>query len=483
TQIQNQIQGHEMPAPTEREARHYWKNILATLHQRGELQKRPRQGGYVVPQLTVTLLLPQRIIFVLNMQQLGGISRETWASDLDLWRQWRAALDGRVVFVTDSAGLAITVGRDPALGEQLRALPEQEAAAKELPTKILLTADDMPTAPYTVRLGYTVGEAPVDLQLASKHPAILVGGTARYGKTTFLLSTVLQLTKKHTPKELQLAVIDLKQLDFTGEIARLPHYFRPVAYEDNTAEILIQQVEAERMRRRVVFNRAEVSNWLSYNEQADTPLPLLLLVVDEAADLADSAETLIQLVRKGVTAGISLIVATQHPTSDVVSSHIKANLPTAIAFRTRSTSDSRVILGRNGAEELRTKGRALWFNDDDDWDGWQTVQTLYVDRAIRTALLNSGQPATTPHSLPSSVLSAEEVALVDYALTELDGKFLISELAVALQGQVSRRRISNYAQQWEQRGWLTTPRRDIHGYPVGRQVTNKLVKLVSPVSA
>ena len=136
---------HNLPPATEREARTYWQAVLATLHQRGQLQERPRQGGYVIPQLSTTLLLPQRIIYLLDMQHLGGISRETWALDQDLWRQWRAALDGRVVFVTDSAGLAITVGRDPALGERLRALSsEEDKDDATWPAQLELSAAELP---------------------------------------------------------------------------------------------------------------------------------------------------------------------------------------------------------------------------------------------------------------------------------------------------------------------------------------------------
>ena len=104
-------------------------------------------------------------------------------------------------------------------------------------------------------------------------------------------------------------------------------------------------------------------------------------------------QTLIQLARKGRAAGISLLVATQHPTTDVLDTQVKANLPTAIAFRTKSGSDSRVILDRNGAEELPVPGRALIFQA-----GWQQVQTFYVPRERVTQLLGSQVRAPPPNS-------------------------------------------------------------------------------------
>ncbi len=453
-----QIPEERLPAPTEREAQHYWKRILATLHQRGQLRKRPRQGGYVAPQLAATLLLPERIIFILDMQQLGGIGREIWASDPDLRQQWGAALDGRVIFATDAAGLALTVGRDPALGARLRALSGKESVAK-LPRKIPLTLEDIPPAPYTVRLGYAAGQKPVDLDLEGAQRAILTGGATGYGKTNFLLSALLQLASKNRPETLQLAVIDLKEVDFTGALARLPHYFRPVAYDLAAAEELIERVEAERIRRQTLLHQAEVPTWQAYNESNPAPFPLLLLIIDEVADLAatPTRETLIQLARKGRATRISLLAATQHPTGQVLDAQIKANLPTAIAFRTRSQSNSRVILDHGGAEQLRVPGRALTF-----LGGWQTVQTLCVDREIIESLVGSQIQAPRP------TFSADERFLIELAQREFQGEFKIQALyqhpanAIATPGagtqhRVSKRRITRLAHQWEQRGWLTVP--------------------------
>ena len=279
-----------------------------------------------------------------------------------------------------------------------------------------------------MRLGYTAAERAIELDLAQRDRAILVGGTSGYGKTNCLRSLVLQLVCRQPAARLQLAVVDLKEVDFTGPLARLPHYFRPVAYQLAAAATLIEQVEAERLRRQALLHQAEVSDWRQYNAQADAPLPLLLLVVDEVADLVASPamQTLIQLARKGRAAGISLLVATQHPTTDVLDTQVKANLPTAIAFRTKSGSDSRVILDRNGAEELPVPGRAMIFQD-----GWQQVQTFYVPRERVTQLLGSQVRAPRP------TLNEDEAALVRHALQELDGNFIINKLYTALGAHIS----------------------------------------------
>ena len=448
--------------------REFWRRILTTLRERGTLRERPRQGGYVIPEVESALIFDDRVVYVLDMQRLAGIPREVWTDDKNLWRQWRAALEGRVIFVTDSAGLAITVARDPSLGPNL----QTQSTGRRLPTKIPLAKHDLPQAPYHIRLGYLAIEQAVDLDLAVRNRSILVGGASGFGKTTFLLSTLVQIAAKHRPQEVQFAVIDLKEVDFTGTIANLPHYWRPVAYGLDEAEVLIEQVWGEHLRRRNLLHSAEVSTWHEYNALPDKePLPMLLFVVDEAADLDGSPtmDTLIDIARKGRSSGISLILGTQLPKSDVISSHVKINLPTAIAFRTRTGAESRVILDRGGAEKLSKPGRALIFLNE-----WRTVQTLYVDRGIMASLVDTHVVAQRP------TLADDETFLVRLATDEFDGAFPINQLyqhprnCNGERARVSKYRISQLAQKWEKRGWLTEP----PDAASPRQVTDTLVNML-----
>ena len=452
----------------EDQVREFWRRMLITLRERGTLRERPRQGGYVIPEVESALVFDDRVVYVLDMQRLAGIPREAWTDDKNLWRQWRAALEGRVVFVTDSAGLAITVARDPSLGPKLRT----QSTSGRLPTKIPLEARHLPAAPYHVRLGYVAGGQTVDLDLAVRNRSILVGGASGFGKTTFLLSSLVQMALKHAPQEMQLAVIDLKEVDFTGTIANLPHYWRPVAYGLGEAEVLIEQVWGEYLRRKDLLHSAEVSTWHEYNALPDKePLPMLLFVVDEAADLDGSlmTETLIDIARKGRSSGISLILGTQLPKSDVISSHVKINLPTAIAFRTRTGSESRVILDRIGAEKMSQPGRALIFLDE-----WRTVQTLYVDRDIISSLVDVHIQARRP------TLADDETFLVRLATEEFGGAFPINQIYQHPRNQngtdtrVSKYHISQLAQKWEKRGWLTKP----PDAASPRQVTDTLVNML-----
>jgi DNA segregation ATPase FtsK/SpoIIIE-like protein len=131
----------------------------------------------------------------------------------------------------------------------------------------------------------------------------------------------------------------------------------------------------------------------------------------------------------------------------VIDPQIRANLPTAIAFQTRTDIESRVILGRKGAEELNRPGLALTFLDGQ----WQTVQTLRVEPETVQGLVSRVAAPQLP------ALDAIEADLVRYALAELDGAFIINALDSAFRGTISRRQIVKLAQKWELRGWLTAP--------------------------
>jgi hypothetical protein len=410
----------------------YWRGIVATLHQRGMLRDRPRQGGKVLPEADA-ILLPDRCIFALDLHRLGGIPREAWLSP-ELWAQWRAALQGRRVIVSDGAGLFIQVGRRP-----------QKRQVKRLPQVISLDLEALPERAYTVTLGHARAGAVV-LDLAGEHRAILTGGTSGSGKTNLMQSIVLQLVAKHTPGEVQVAIVDTKQVDFGLGFEALPHRLAPVAHTLEQAHRLIEAVEGERVRRQSLMARAGVADWRDLPE--DEQLPLLLLVVDEAADFArtPAMQTLVEVARKGRAFGVSIVLGTQSPSSKVIDPQVRANLPTAIAFQTRTDVESRVILGCKGAEDLDRPGLALAFLDGQ----WQRIQTLYAGDVAQDALGRVMPPS--PH-----VLDELEADLVRYALDELDGAFTIGRLYEAFGDRVSKHSLTRLAQRWERRAWLTEP--------------------------
>jgi hypothetical protein len=429
----------------------YWRQIVSTLNQRGLLKPRPRREGAVLP-VADALLLPDRCIFALDMQRLGGIPREEWLKP-ELWHQWRAALQGRRVFVSDGGGLAITVARQP--GQRQR---------KRLPATIPLDLDALPEGAYTVTLGHT-RTGPVTLDLAEGNRAILTGGWSGGGKTNLIQSIVLQLVAKHPPDELRVAIVDPKQIDFgpLTPYARLLHLAGPIAYGIEEAAAAIEGVYAEFLRRQALMASAGVADWQQL--AGEDRLPLFLLVIDEAADLAGTpaAATVVRLAREARAMGVSLIFGTQHPTTRVIDSQVKANLTTAVAFQTRTAVESQAILGCKGAENLNRPGLALTFIDG----RWQTVQTLRVEPGTAQAFVNGVSAPQLP------ALDDVEANLVRYAVERLDGAFIINHLYEAHRGQISKRQLTRLAQQWEARGWLTPP--SSRSDP--RRVTGKLVDL------
>lgn len=426
----------------------YWLAITGTLNQRGLLRERPRRGGVIMPEVDA-YLFTDRVIYALNLQRLAGISREEWLRR-GLWAQWKAALQGRRVFVSDGGGLAICVARQP--GEKRRRLPHV----------IPLALDQLADKPYHVTLGYSK-RGPVILDLAGEHRAILIGGTSGSGKTNLMQSVILQLAAKHTPAEVRVAIVDCKQVDFGADYERLPHLFAPIAHDLEGAARLIERVEAERLRRQAVMAGAGVADWRKCDG-----LGLLLLVVDEAADHARTSAmtTLVDVARKGRAMGVSLVLGTQSPSSKVIDPQIRANLPTAVAFQCRTDIESRVILGKSGAEALNRPGLALAFLGG----RWETIQTLRVEPNAAADFITKRMAVERP------ALNAVEAALVRYALAELDGAFIVNRLYDHHKGLISKRALTTLAQRWEARGWLTTPA----SRSEPRRVTPELLALISP---
>jgi hypothetical protein len=250
----------------------YWQQIISTMRQRGLLTERSRQGDEMLP-VADAILLPDRCIFVLDMQRLAGISREAWL-DPGLWAQWRAALQGRRVSVSAGGGLAITVAREPG------------AHTKRLPAVIPLSLEHLPEPYHVCLVGYTK-RLP-----AGDDRAILIGGASSSDETNQMQSAILQLAAKHSPDEIQFAVVDTQPVDFQDH-ERLPHLFAlstsPSTTPDLNAEAeLAKRVKAERLRHRALMAEANLADWRRYNADPGdgVSFPLLLLTVDEAGDFA-----------------------------------------------------------------------------------------------------------------------------------------------------------------------------------------------------
>jgi S-DNA-T family DNA segregation ATPase FtsK/SpoIIIE len=238
----------------------------------------------------------------------------------------------------------------------------------------------------TIALGKDITGKPLVADLA-KMPHLLVAGTTGSGKSVAINAMILSLIYKATPGEVRLIMVDPKMLELSV-YEGIPHLLAPVVTDMRQAGAALNWCVAEMERRYKLMSALSVRNLASYNQKVREgvekkqpikhpftltpenpeelePLPLLVVVIDELADLmmvsGKKVEELIaRLAQKSRACGIHLILATQRPSVDVITGLIKANVPTRIAFQVSAKVDSRTILDQQGAESLLGMGDMLY---------------------------------------------------------------------------------------------------------------------------
>jgi S-DNA-T family DNA segregation ATPase FtsK/SpoIIIE len=201
-------------------------------------------------------------------------------------------------------------------------------------------------------------------------PHLLVAGATGSGKSVCINSLITSLLVTRTPDEIQLILIDPKQVEMS-QYKNLPHLRLPVVTDMEKVVAALRWTVLEMERRYTRFSEVSARNIVAFNERfPNERLGYLVVVIDELADMmmtaAEDVERLIcRLAQLGRAAGVHLVVATQRPSVDVLTGLIKANLPTRIAFAVSSQTDSRVILDRAGAERLLGRGDALYQAGDE----------------------------------------------------------------------------------------------------------------------
>lgn len=257
----------------------------------------------------------------------------------------------------------------------LAPIPGKQAVGVEVPnlSPRLVTLgdiyDDLPAtaSPVAVWLGKDISGNAIWTDLA-RMPHLLIAGTTGSGKSgcinTMLTSTLLRAT----PDEVRMILIDPKRIEL-GYYESIPHLLTPVVSSPKEAATVLMNVVAEMDRRyeRLSFVRArslpEANR--AFKARGEAPLPYLLVVIDELADLMMISpqaveDCVIRLAQKSRAVGIHLVLATQRPSVDVITGMIKANVPSRIAFAVSSQTDSRVILDTAGAESLLGQGDMLF---------------------------------------------------------------------------------------------------------------------------
>ena len=280
----------------------------------------------------------------------------------------------RVSNLTDDIALALA-----APGVRIFApIPGTNYVGIEVPNKKRETVflgdvlKDAPAGPLQIAIGKDVEGESIVSNLATM-PHLLIGGTTGSGKSVAINGMIMSILMRATPSEVRMIMIDPKRVEFTPYNG-IPHLYVPVVTEAREAASALSWAVAEMERRLKVFSgigarnigqyNAKVQKGLEINDAPAAEMPYIVIIIDELADLMMnvgkevefSISRLAQLAR---AAGIHLIVATQRPSTNVVTGLIKANITNRIAFNVASGIDSRVILDTPGAENLIGLGDLL----------------------------------------------------------------------------------------------------------------------------
>ncbi|HOV05782.1 MAG TPA: DNA translocase FtsK [Anaerolineaceae bacterium] len=261
--------------------------------------------------------------------------------------------------------------------------------------------------PLKLALGRDVSGEPVHADL-EKLPHLLIAGTTNSGKSVCVTALTTCLVMNNSPEQLRLVMLDPKMVElvrFNG----LPHLMGKVETELERMLAVLSWAQMEMDRRYRLLEEVNARNLTAYNlkmqQKKKPPLPRIVIIIDELADLMMSApdpteRSLIRLAQMARATGIHMIVATQRPSTDVVTGLIKANFPARISFAVATSVDSRVILDSSGAEELLGRGDMLFL--DPARSGLQRIQGVIVSDAEIEKVLKYWQGKHPPSPLQSA---------------------------------------------------------------------------------
>ncbi len=223
------------------------------------------------------------------------------------------------------------------------------------------------TSPLVAWLGKGIDGNPVWTDLA-KMPHVLVAGTTGSGKSGCVNAILSSILMQASPNEVRLVLVDPKQVEL-NHYENVPHLLTPVVTSPRLAANVLSNLIGEMESRYGIMSEARCRNLAELNrariKAGEAPLPHILCVIDELADLmmvapAEVEDSIIRLAQKSRATGIHLVLATQRPSTDIITGTIKVNIPSRIAFAVSSQTDSRVILDQGGAESLLGQGDMLF---------------------------------------------------------------------------------------------------------------------------
>ncbi|MEX0972584.1 MAG: DNA translocase FtsK [Solirubrobacterales bacterium] len=257
----------------------------------------------------------------------------------------------------------------------LAPIPGKQAVGVEVPNarRRLVRLGDIyagrpeKTSPLVAWLGKGIDGKPVWTDLA-KMPHVLVAGTTGSGKSGCVNAILSSILMHASPNDVRLVLVDPKQVEL-NHYEHVPHLLTPVVTSPRLAANVLANLIGEMESRYGIMGEARCRNLDELNraraKAGEPPLPHILCVIDELADLmmvspAEVEDSIIRLAQKSRATGIHLVLATQRPSTDIITGTIKVNIPARIAFAVSSQTDSRVILDQGGAEALLGQGDMLF---------------------------------------------------------------------------------------------------------------------------
>ena len=257
----------------------------------------------------------------------------------------------------------------------LAPIPGKQAVGVEVPNtrRRLVRLGDIyagrpeKTSPLVAWLGRGIDGNPVWTDLA-KMPHVLVAGTTGSGKSGCVNAILCSTLMHASPNDVRLVLVDPKQVEL-NHYEHIPHLLTPVVTSPRLAANVLANLIGEMESRYGIMGEARCRNLAELNraraKAGEPPLPHILCVIDELADLmmvspAEVEDSIIRLAQKSRATGIHLVLATQRPSTDIITGTIKVNIPARIAFAVSSQTDSRVILDQGGAEALLGQGDMLF---------------------------------------------------------------------------------------------------------------------------
>lgn len=253
--------------------------------------------------------------------------------------------------------------------------------------EVLYEIKDNHEKPLLIPFGKDIS-GKVVYETMTKFPHMLVAGTSGSGKSVFLHSFILSLMMRQTPDEVKFLIVDPKQVEF-NYYRDCPHLYCPIITEPLEARVALNKMIKEMENRYTLLAQGCFTDIKQYNEamkeEGKDIVPYVVIIIDEYNDLvsalADIEKPIIRLAQKARSAGIHICIATQRPSTNVVTGTLKANLAVKVALMVSNSVDSITILGQSGADRLQGNGDCLLdCVSVTRGGGFLRVQTPYVDR-------------------------------------------------------------------------------------------------------